>query len=156
LSFTNDEPNLMIPSHAVVPAKPEHAHAIAMLSPELGYTITVDATRTVLAQLLDSDKHLVAAAIAPNGMLLGWVVAERRLMLESGEFVELTGLVVTAGARRTGVGRSLVNAAEQWALQQGFAAIRVRSNVARTESHPFYEGLGYQRGKTQHSYIKKL
>jgi hypothetical protein len=28
--------------------------------------------------------------------------------------------------------------------------------VARTESHPFYERLGYARAKTQHAYRKRL
>ena len=32
----------------------------------------------------------------------------------------------------------------------------VRSNVTRPESHPFYERLGYERIKTQHSYRKTL
>jgi hypothetical protein len=32
----------------------------------------------------------------------------------------------------------------------------VRSNVTRTESHPFYERLGYARVKTQHAYRKRL
>jgi hypothetical protein len=32
----------------------------------------------------------------------------------------------------------------------------VRSNVARAESHPFYERLGYVRTKTQHAYRKRL
>jgi hypothetical protein len=33
---------------------------------------------------------------------------------------------------------------------------RVRSNVARELSHPFYESLGYERAKTQHVYRKTL
>jgi hypothetical protein len=32
----------------------------------------------------------------------------------------------------------------------------VRSNVERVESHPFYEGIGYQRTKTSHIYRKEL
>ncbi|MBV8124463.1 MAG: GNAT family N-acetyltransferase [Paucibacter sp.] len=143
-------------AHAIAPASLAHAHEIAALSSELGYQTSIDETRTVLSQLLDSSRHFVAVAAAPDGRLLGWVVAERRLMLESGEFVELTGLVVTAALRRSGVGSLLVEAAEQWAWQQGFRSIRVRSNVARNESHPFYERLGYQRTKTQHSYRKTL
>jgi hypothetical protein len=35
-------------------------------------------------------------------------------------------------------------------------SISVRSNVARLESHPFYERLGYVRTKTQHAYAKQL
>ena len=40
--------------------------------------------------------------------------------------------------------------------RRGLGVIAVRSNVARTESHPFYERLGYVRTKTQHAYRKHL
>jgi GNAT superfamily N-acetyltransferase len=87
---------------------------------------------------------------------IGWVAAERRLLLESGERAEIVGLIVTADARRSGTGLALVKAAEEWAAEQGMQTISVRSNVARLESHPFYERLGYVRTKTQHAYAKQL
>jgi GNAT superfamily N-acetyltransferase len=84
------------------------------------------------------------------------MVVERRVSLESGEAAEITGLVVAASARRTGVGKALVSSAEQWTARQGLTAIRVRSNITRAESHPFYERLGFLRKKTQHTYEKPL
>jgi GNAT superfamily N-acetyltransferase len=105
--------------------------------------------------LLPSPAHFVAVA-ERSGSLLGWVAAERRMLLESGERAELVGLVVGAAARRAGVGKALVSAAEQWATAQQLKVISVRSNIARLESHPFYESIGYARKKTQHSYAKEL
>jgi len=55
-----------------------------------------------------------------------------------------------------GVGRRLVVAVERWAVMRGLEQIAVRSNVLRTDSHPFYERLGYTRTKTQHAYRKPL
>jgi hypothetical protein len=43
-----------------------------------------------------------------------------------------------------------------WAAGRALDVITVRSNVARAESHPFYERLGYVRAKTQHAYRKHL
>ena len=143
-------------SYSILPAQEADAAEIARLSLELGYQTTVDRTRAALDQMLKSPSYFAAVASAGAGQLLGWAVAECRLTLESGKSVELTGLVVTTSARRRGVGRALVAAAEHWALQNGFSSIRVRSNVARTESHPFYERLGYERTKTQHAYKKLL
>jgi len=68
----------------------------------------------------------------------------------------LLGLVVDARQRRQGVGRRLVAAVEAWAARRGLELVSVRSNVARAESHPFYERLGYARVKTQHAYRKRL
>lgn len=141
---------------AIVPAQPSHAEAIARLSHELGYPMSGEATRAALERMAKLPTHRVVVAAAPDGRLLGWASVERRLCLESGEFVELTGLVVAAGARHSGIGRALVTSAEAWALGNGFSSIRVRSNVARTESHPFYERLGFARTKTQHVYGKTL
>jgi hypothetical protein len=45
---------------------------------------------------------------------------------------------------------------EQWAANRGLDQMTVRSNVARAESHPFYQRLGYIRAKTQHAYHKAL
>lgn len=141
---------------SIIPAQETDAAEIARLSLELGYQTTVDKTLASLKQLLRSPSYFAVVACAGAGQLLGWAVAERRLTLESGESVELTGLVVDTCARRLGVGRALVAAAEDWALQNGFSSIRVRSNITRTESHPFYERLGFERTKTQLAYKKPL
>ena len=77
-------------------------------------------------------------------------------MLEMGERVEIVGLVVDSVARRSGVGRALVAAAEHWARSRGIDEVFVRSNVVRPESHPFYERIGYLLSKTQHVYRKRL
>lgn len=52
--------------------------------------------------------------------------------------------------------RVLVDAAEQWASQRGLHLVVVRSNVMRSESHPFYEKIGYQRTATSHLYRKNV
>jgi hypothetical protein len=38
--------------------------------------------------------------------------------------------------------------------QHGLHTVVVGSNVVRAESHPFYEGIGYQRTATSHTYRK--
>lgn len=137
-------------------ANPADAADIARLSTELGYPATAQEIFSRLSELLALTKQFVAVAVESDSRLLGWVAAEHRLTLESGARAELVGLVVTATARRQGVGRALVAAAERWAAEQGLGVISVRSNIARTASHTFYQGLGYTRKKTQHTYNKPL
>jgi GNAT superfamily N-acetyltransferase len=141
---------------SIIPVRETDAAEIARLSLDLGYQTTVEQTRASLNSMLGESRYFVAVASAEAGHLLGWAVAECRRTLESGESAEITGLVVGASTRRLGVGRALVAAAEHWALERGFSSIRVRSNISRVESHPFYERLGFQRTKTQHAYQKKL
>ena len=138
------------------PARLDDSAEIARLSGELGYPATVEEIRLTLGGLLESAKYSVAVTEGDGNQLTGWIVVERRVFLESGEKAEITGLVVSASVRRMGVGKALVAHAERWTARQGMASIRVRSNISRAESHLFYEGLGYLRKKTQHSYEKLL
>jgi predicted N-acetyltransferase YhbS len=140
---------------SIRPARPADAEAIALLATELGYPTDEAEMGRRIERLLKSEAYFLAVA-EQESRVLGWVAAERRLLLESGERAEIVGLIVTAQARRGGTGMRLVQAAEEWAMRQGLNAIAVRSNIARTESHPFYEKLGYVRAKTQHAYTKRL
>ena len=137
------------------PACADDAGEIARLAGELGYPADRDAMAARLARLLGDPRQYVRVADAGR-RLAGWISAARRLTLEAGERVEITGLVVDGTARRGGVGRALVAAVEAWAREQGIDLVVVRSNVQRETSHPFYEGLGYVRKKSQHVYARRL
>lgn len=139
------------------PIRATDAPRLTGLLAQLGYPSDVEAVSNRLAGILNSDTQQVLVAVpADDSRIDGYIGVERRLALQVDERVEITGLVVDSAARRTGLGRTLVNAAEQWALQQGVNTIVVRSNVARPESHPFYAGVGYERTKTSHMYCKEL
>jgi len=140
----------------VRPAKRSDAPELARLTLELGYTHSLPKIESRLHALLQRPDHFIAVAVGDTPPLLGWIAAERRLILESGDIVEIVGLVVDATQQRAGIGHALVAAAEQWAASQGVSTLWVSSNVARTASHPFYETLGYARIKTQHAYAKTL
>jgi GNAT superfamily N-acetyltransferase len=131
------------------------AAEMTRLSAQLGYPMAPEEMTRRLGILLPNERHYIAVA-ASGARLLGWMHVEHRFSLEGGERAELMGLVVDSSARRGGVGRELVGAAEKWALARGLAALTVRSNAAREHSHPFYEALGYAREKTQHVYRKAL
>ena len=129
---------------------------MAELSGQLGYPVSAGEMSARLSRALSDPDYFVTVAEGRNGSLLGWIGAEYRLLLEIGEEVEIVGLVVRQGARCLGVGKALLAAAEEFARSRGLNSIRVRSNVTRPDSHPFYERMGYTRVKTQHCYRKPL
>ncbi len=131
------------------------AAEMARLAGELGYPLSSAEMARRLAVLLPDERHYVV--VAQRGeKLLGWMHVERRCSLEGGDRAELMGLVVDSTARRRGLGRELVDVAENWTLAQGLSSLTVRSNAAREHAHPFYESLGYSRSKTQHVYTKAV
>jgi GNAT superfamily N-acetyltransferase len=140
-------------------AQASDAGEIARLATLLGYPSDADAILERLGRLQYSADDRIAVASAstrPSTALGGWMHVARRGTLESGEFVELLGLVVDTAARRGGVGRLLAAEAERWARLQRLGRLSVRSNVARAESHQFYPALGFARVKLQQVYSKVL
>ncbi|MFN0058910.1 MAG: N-acetyltransferase family protein [Planctomycetota bacterium] len=148
------------PSNDIAPAEIRRAQIadapeIGRLAAELGYPTSAAEMTRRLAILLPSKRHHVAVAVGRD-CLLGWMHVEHRTSLEGGERAELMGLVVDSTARRSGLGRRLVAAAERWTVDQGLSSLTVRSNAARESSHPFYESLAFNRTKSQHVYSKEL
>ena len=134
----------------------EDAPPLAALSTQLGYPASADEIAGRLARLLSRAEHLLRVAESPGGEVIGWIHAEERQILESPMWCEIMGLVVDAAHRDRGAGRALVEEVEAWARERGLRTVKVRSNVVREESHPFYLRLGYARSKTQHVYLKSV
>jgi GNAT superfamily N-acetyltransferase len=132
------------------------AARLAALSGVLGYAAAAAELGPRLERLLASPRDVVLVAELDGGEVAGWLHGAEQELLESGRRCEILGLVVDPEHRGRGIGRSLVGAVEAWARARGLETIAVRSNVVRTESHPFYERLGYTRAKTQHAYRKRL
>jgi N-acetylglutamate synthase-like GNAT family acetyltransferase len=131
------------------------AQEIARLSGQLGYRSTSQEIEARLEVLLHDLSYCTLVAESDVG-LLGWIATEKRITLESGIKYEIAGLVVDSAVRRSGTGHALVQAAQKWAIQQGARHMQVRSNIARQESHLFYQALGYKKTKTQHVYVNDL
>jgi ribosomal protein S18 acetylase RimI-like enzyme len=123
------------------------APALAALAGELGYPVDVAASAGRLAvALADGDRSVFVAEV--DGRVAGWIdVAERR-PIQEGRSAEIGGLVVTADRHRSGLGRALVAAAEQWAAGRGLASLTVRSRSTRDAAHAFYRALGFEDVKT--------
>jgi ribosomal protein S18 acetylase RimI-like enzyme len=139
------------------PARAADALRLAGQLAQLGYPSELDSVTRRLAGILKSAAQQILVAAPPDHSRIdGYIGLERRLTLHQDEHVEITDLVVHAATRRSGLGRALVAAGEQWAAQHGLHTMVVRSNVARPESHLFYERIGYQRTATSHLYRKQV
>ena len=135
--------------------EPGDAEAAARLSTDLGYPATTEEIEERLTDLLAREKHEVLVAEL-EGAVVGWIhVQDSRLLVERPR-ADITGLVVDGEARRAGVGRALVEAAERWAIERGADRIRVRSNVIREDAHAFYPALGFVVAKTSTTFEKRL
>ncbi len=138
------------------PMAPGDAREVAALSGQLGYPATPSQIEERFRSLAEEPASRLLVADAGGGRVVGWIHVCERHLLELEPFAEISALVVEAGSRRQGIGAALLAAAEEWARQGGYPSMRLRSNVVRTEAHPFYLRHGYEIIKTQYAFRKPL
>jgi len=134
----------------------EDAEALANLATQLGYLSTAEQMAARLRQTLPDPDHAVYVAEAAGAGACGFLHVFAGISLESGPRAEILALVTDEALRSRGIGRRLVAEAERWAQGRGLAVICVRSRLARTDAHRFYETLGYECAKTQKYFRKSL
>lgn len=101
------------------------AHALSELSAQLDYPANpADIVLRLEKLRRNPENHVfvVETALAPN--------PER---LVAG--INITGFAVDEKLRRTGIGKSLMEAVEHFAEQNGFAFIRAESGAMRKDAH---------------------
>lgn len=64
-------------------------------------------------------------------------------ILEETERAEITDLGVRVEMRRQGVGRRLVEAAQEWVRDRGVARIEIQVATGNREGQAFWRGIGY-------------
>jgi GNAT superfamily N-acetyltransferase len=126
---------------------------VAALTAELGYPAPGIEDR--LGLILGRDDAAVLVAVVAN-RVIGWVHVHDAAAVQVAPFGEVGGLVVAETHRGTGVGESLLKAAEDWARARGHAELRVRSNAIRERAHRFYLGRGYRIEKTSLTFHKEI
>jgi GNAT superfamily N-acetyltransferase len=65
-------------------------------------------------------------------------------------------IIVDAAQRGRGIGKILMAAAEDWAVQRGYQSVFLYSKAVRTDAHTFYHALGYELVATSHSFRRTL
>lgn len=128
---------------AIRSARDSDASGVAVLLGELGYPASAEQVLNRLSVLLPRDDYAVLVAHVGED-LLGLGCVHVLPVLHSDEPLGLlTALVVTASARKSGVGRSLVEGLEDFARSCGCRRILVTTANQRAAAHAFYERLGY-------------
>ncbi len=136
--------------------KPCDYDKMANLAGQLGYECSGAGVRARLNEMWDPNEYAVYVAELPGGQIAGWIGVYMFRAVELDSFSEISGLVVDQQVRSRGIGKALLDVAEQWARSHGSNSISVHSNVTRERAHRFYTRNGYEHIKTQKSFCKSL
>jgi N-acetylglutamate synthase-like GNAT family acetyltransferase len=137
-------------------ARRSDCEEIAELCGQLGYSSTAEEIRNRLGEMRDPSHHAVYVAELQDGSVVGWIgiCVFRAVAVES--FAEISGLIVDEAMRSRGIGKALLNAAQEWTRHAELDVLTVRTNVLRDRAHRFYETSGFELLKTQKVFRKRL
>jgi GNAT superfamily N-acetyltransferase len=134
------------------PAEPADAEAIASLFTDEGYP----AGPTDIVVRLDrfASPHSRVVVAEHDGAMLGFIAVHALPRFEHDDrILRILALVVDAGARERGVGRTLMAEAERIAVELGAAFVEITAGHHRPEARQLYESLGYDA--TVAAYLRK-
>ena len=134
-------------------AKPSDARRLVELIHELGHEISEKQVRKNLAALKKIGESPLVATL--DKKVVGMCGISRRVVIHRPTPLgRITALVVAKGTQGEGIGRMLVQAAEDWMRKKGCQLVEVTSNDRRANAHAFYRHMGYERSSIR--FFKKL
>lgn len=133
----------------------DDASAVANLSGQLGYPLSVDQIISNIKAVINSNDR--TAFIAEyDSKIVGWIGASQAITIEVMPQCEINGLVVDKDSHGKGIGKKLIEAVKQWAKEKGNNKLSLRCNVKRIEAHQFYQHLGFKDIKKQTNFVLEI
>lgn len=130
------------------------ATALAALMCELGYKTVPAEMETRLRRIVGNPSYKTFVA-EYDERVCGTIGTFSYASYEHNDFSgRIVALVVSEKARRHGVGRALIAAAEREFARQGIVRVALDTRLTREEAHKFYESLGYVRNGWR--FVKEL
>jgi GNAT superfamily N-acetyltransferase len=132
------------PKPEVRDAKPSDSPALVALAALIGAEVEEKGLRKRMAAL---SKEGLAPLVATRGKdVVGMCAIHRMVTLHREQAVgRISILVVDEAARGEGLGRMLVDAAEERLRKLGCGILEITSNDRLTAAHAFYRHMGYER-----------
>ena len=120
------------------------ATSIVSLMKQLGYKVTIELIQQKLTAFNKTPIDIVYVATDKN-MIIGIISCHlTSLFHQEGSSGRITSLVIDENSRGLGVGRALVNTAEEFFMNSGCVKSEVTSGDHRSEAHKFYQSCGYK------------
>ncbi|MBK5269596.1 MAG: GNAT family N-acetyltransferase [Bacteroidia bacterium] len=124
------------------------ASAITVLTQQLGYPMSIEQIQINVNAVMNSENDDAFVAVLDN-KVIGWIGVALSVQIELLAYCVIRGLVVDDNYRNLGVGKLLIEKAKQWGKEKENDKLRLRCNVIRTETHLFYQHLGFTETKQQ-------
>ncbi|WP_018923992.1 GNAT family N-acetyltransferase [Salsuginibacillus kocurii] len=124
----------------------EDVPSLAGLMGELGYETTSEEMRNRFNKIQETPGYCTFVA-DHCGKVVGMIgLCTSYFYEKEGQYARIVALVVDSRYRNSGVGKKLIQQAEQWAKQHDAVTIGLNSGIReeRTNAHNFYLNMGYK------------
>ena len=146
------EPTTADPTLTIRPATAADAEVIASLFTDEGYPAGPSDIVERLTRFASPHSQVLVAE--HEGAVLGFIAIHAMPRFEHDDrIVRILALVVDAGARERGVGRTLMAEAERIGAELGAAFIEITAGHHRPEARRLYESAGYDASVA--AYLRK-
>lgn len=132
----------------------DHVDICKICNEELGYECERNLVKRRL-EYLNKEREMVFVAEV-DSKVVGFIHVEKYKVLYLDSMVNILGLAVANNYQKQGIGRKLMEAAEQWAKENDIYTMRLNSGLSRKEAHQFYRALGFDKEKEQLRLMKYL
>jgi GNAT superfamily N-acetyltransferase len=133
------------------------AAIVAEHAAEQGLTVDRDAAEEAVRHCVNDPAHLMLVAADPQGVAgfitLHWIP----FPMLSGTEAYVSDVIVARARRGAGIGRALIEAAEQAARQRGCQRMMLNNRVAAESFvRDFYPKLGFRARDEFRGFVKRL
>lgn len=121
---------------------------------DLGYQCDKFLVSERISQLNDDTEAVFVAEL--DGKVVGFIHIHLYTTLYFEAMTNILGLAVSSKQRKKGIGKALLERAEEWSLEKEISLVRLNSGGTRKGAHEFYRCLGYGKEKEQIRFMKRL
>jgi len=147
---------MLTPAISIRDAREADLQALTELMTDLGYPTTYDDFALRFKNIAAHPDYRTIVAVSDDE-LVGMAGLSKNIFYEAnGMYLRILAFVVKQNRRELGIGRLLIEASEQWALEQGLNAVIISSGnrAERDAAHSFYKKMGYAIKSS--GFVKKL
>lgn len=121
---------------------------------ELGYNFSEAQIESNIRRLIGSPENLLLVAVDEEDVVVGFIHANNHDPVYAPPMKDIVAIAIYDEYRHLGLGKRMIRAVEDWAVQTGAHGIRVNSGVEQKSALRFYKSCGYEYIKTAYNFRK--
>ena len=112
---------------------------------------------TLVEELMRSDSYIPELTLVAtiDNKIVGHIMYSK-IKIDVYDGFAMAPLSVHPDYQKQGIGRKMMEAAEQWAKENNIYTMRLNSGLSRKEAHQFYQAHGFDEKKEQLRLVKYL